>query len=215
MELVQVSVHNLCSIDDPILSNYGKMRDLCHDFSYDFIGGHAYGIISDCGAGGWGLSYALSGLGSILSGEAKLNNTLLNQEMLKALSCYVGEDTQPTNIFGKKSSSVKKQLLRGSRLIEGQLELDSIIHQFGLPIEKLDNLIKHIGNDRWNATAAIGFAQNKKIYCFPWLNKDWIHKLRPRLERILEVIKNDGGIVIIPTSRPENLLDMVDKCVFL
>ncbi|MBW7474564.1 hypothetical protein K0T92_07385 [Paenibacillus oenotherae] len=212
--MVQLKVSNLTTITDPKLSNYGQMRDLCHDFSYTFSSGRAYGIICECGAGGWGLSYALSGRGVVIDGQVQLDDKPLDQKTLQRVACYVGEEERTRGLLGwYRSISVKKQIIKGLSDSNVSLSYDQIIHNFGLTPERINHKFAGIGNERWNASAAIGMARGSILYCFPWLNSDFITRLRPRIEAIVREAKKQDGIVLIPTCRREGIHDIVDEFV--
>jgi ABC-type multidrug transport system ATPase subunit len=209
-----VQLINLTTYGDPELFNYGKMRDLCHQFSYTFNAGKAYGVVGECGSGGWGLTYALSGRGGIINGEIKINEMKADKEKLYQYTCYVGGDSIRKRNFWTKKSTVRKQIENG--LKENQLmSFNEICELFELSSSRLDRNIEHVGNERWNASMAIGLAQGKKIYCFPWLYTGTLNVNYKLIKNCVNVLKERGGIIIIPSAKAEKLSQFVDEITFI
>jgi hypothetical protein len=214
MDMVKLDVRDLQVICNPSLFNYGTMRDYCHNFSYSFIGGRSYGLLSECGAGAWTISYVLSGRTDFNEGAIHLNKTLANASSLKKYGWYIGDDLNIKKSFitRLKPKTIRQHILAGIK-DASQLKLEEIIEIFGLSHTRLDRPIHSISNERWNASAAIGFAYNRKIYCFPWLNSYWIKRLEPRISEIINVLTASGYIVILPTNKEDSIRHLVHTIV--
>ena len=48
--------------------------------------------------------------------------------------------------------------------------VEDVIRKFHLTPERLSVRLSVLSWERWRASAAIGYAYNCKIFCFPWLN---------------------------------------------
>jgi len=206
-----VQLKKITVVCDPQLPNYGQMRDCCQDFTADFSSGNAYGLIGECGMGGWALSYVLSGKTEIQSGEISLDQTPVTSSFLSKIGCYVGEGYLNKSLFGEKT--IRQQIIEGLKANDINFSLQEIIDLFELSQSRLDRKMGQISNERWNASAAIGFAHGKSIYCFPWLNTAWINTLNQRIEHCVRILKQFGAIVIIPTSNASLLNQIVDSTI--
>ncbi|SEG78735.1 hypothetical protein [Paenibacillus sp. UNC499MF] len=206
-----VRVKDLTILGDPRLVNYGQMRDCCENFSYEFRSGHVYGIIGECGSGGWVLSYYLTGREKEQSGTLFLNNVLAaDSSVLAGYGCYVGEGVISRNLFGGRT--VRQQIEEGLKQ-NNAFTLNELVEWFELSSSRLDRKLEHISNERWNASIAIGLAHGKTIFCFPWLNTAWIQSLRSRIAASVRILKDQGAIIIIPTAKREALNQLADYCV--
>ncbi|MFS0837426.1 hypothetical protein [Paenibacillus sp. 1P03SA] len=206
-----VRVKDLTVLGDPRLANYGQMRDCCEKFSYEFRSGHVYGIIGECGSGGWVLSYYLTGREKEQGGTLFLNNVLAaDSSVLAGYGCYVGEGVSSRNLFGGRT--VRQQIEEGLKQ-NNAFTLNELVEWFELSSSRLDRKLEHISNERWNASIAIGLAHGKTIFCFPWLNTAWIHSLRSRIAASVRISKDQGAIIIIPTAKREALNQLADYCV--
>lgn len=214
----QLNVSNLDVVCDPNLYNYGQMRDYCNNFSCKFVGGGVYGVIGDCGDGGWTLSYVLVGLNKFHKGSIEINGELADQEKLQQFGCYVGQGIHVKGNWGfRKNEGVAKLLSQG--IDSGKCPLGSvyeIVEMFSLSKERLSKSIQQYSGERWRASIAIGFAHGKRIYGFPWLNARWLEKYIVSMngfDEILRILRKNGSIVLIPTSKPEILKGVADKLV--
>ncbi|MFE6796497.1 P-loop NTPase family protein [Paenibacillus chitinolyticus] len=206
-----VRVKDLTVLGDPKLANYGQMRDYCENFSYEFRGGHVYGIIGECGSGGWVLSYFFTGREKAQSGTLYLNNVLAaDSSVLAEYGCYVGESTISRKLFG--GMTVRQQIEKGLKQTN-KFTLNELVEWFELSSSRLDRNIEHISNERWNASIAIGLAHGKTLFCFPWLNTAWIHSLKSRITASVKILKDQGAITIIPTAKTEALNNIADYSV--
>ncbi|MEC0248175.1 hypothetical protein P4H65_20470 [Paenibacillus chitinolyticus] len=206
-----VQVKELTVLSDPKLFNYGQMRDLCENFSYEFTTGNVYGIIGECGAGGWALSYFLAGREKAQSGSLFFNNVLAtDQSVLAEYGCYVGEGATSRKMFG--GNTIRQQIEAGLKQNK-KFSFNELVELFELSSSRLDRKMEHISNERWNASIAIGLAHGKTIFCFPWLNTAWINSLRNRIIPSVKILKDHGAIVIIPTAKTETLNNIADYSV--
>jgi len=79
----------------------------------------------------------------------------------------------------------------------------------------MDRPLYNAGNTAWRITVAIGIAQGKKIFCFPWKSNSFLRTLVYTLERIAAIIKENGGILLLPTENDELVKHFVDDVVDL
>lgn len=216
---IQVKLTNLDSVNDPELFNYGKIRDYCKSFNYTFEGGKAYGIIGEIGEGGWALSYILAGRCKPLEGKIEINDIASDQKILQKYSCYVGEGISINKYkFLFKRATVRDLLHQGIRQRKCPNDcIDDIVNLFGLSKERLNRTIENYSGERWRASLAVGYANGRQIYCFPWLNSNWLNKYiigMREFASILALLKETGAIIIIPTMTDELLKGYVEDFIY-
>lgn len=155
-----INVEIICDCN---LFNFGLIRDYCHDLTLELTGGNIYGIISEPGAGGGALSYALAGKVERLNGIILVNGKEVDAGMLRNVSCYVGEGGQHEQT---KENTIKNQLIDGLKQGHINSSLSHIVEVFGLSESRLDRTIDYVSNERWNASMAIGYVFGKKNFLF-------------------------------------------------
>lgn len=206
IEIENLDVGIICPAYD-----YGFITDACSHFTHKFTGGNAYAILSEFGAGGWALSCALSGMNHFyMNGIIKINNEKADSSKLREYACYIGSLDQNNKSYFKKKSVYN--LLKQSTG-KSNYETNSIIELFQLSQERMNRPIDSISKEKLNALFAIGYAQNRTIFCLPWFNTGWLHVLKPRLELCIKVLKDNGSIIIIPTSNVSVIDNLVDESV--
>lgn len=143
------------------------------------------------------------------NGEIRIDDKLLSQKDLANLGTYVWHDYS-----NRRKKSVKKQLLEA--LAAGNpYNLNSvkeIIDVFELPETVLDRRLDQLSHRRWRTSAAIQLARGKQIFAFPWLNPNFIRSyMNASIGFLLNLLKGFNIWIIVPTSTPEALADVVDN----
>ena len=69
---------------------------------------------------------------------------------------------------------------------------------FQLDEQRFERPISQVGNEVFRAMAAIGYAHEKEIFCFPWLSKERFDSYRNNLADLLPILEKIGKIAIIP-----------------
>lgn len=87
--VIQVDVKDAIFFSE--MKNYGKMRDAVKEFYSTYRGGTIYGLIGECGSGGWGISSLLCGKTHPDGSRVLINNIEFFSEELKKCGWYVGE----------------------------------------------------------------------------------------------------------------------------
>lgn len=217
LEIKKVEVKILEGLYHPILRDYGQMIDDCHDFYHVFEKGKVYGIVGECGAGGWGISYNLAGRENFIKGEIKIDGQLVTLKELQQVGWCVGDGMPRSGLFSK-SKSVFRQLQDGMNTSnEKKLSVNDIVNKFNLSNDRLNLKVEEYSWEKWRASIAIGYSCGKKLFCFPWLNTRFINDLilNAGIHICVDILKNDGGIVIIPTENAESVESFVDEIVYL
>ncbi|MCU6793515.1 hypothetical protein OB236_15525 [Paenibacillus sp. WQ 127069] len=209
-DLVKIELKNVSAVSTPSLIGYGAMRDHCHDFTASFVGGKAYGLIGECGSGGWTFSHILAGCNKYgYEGQISFNGKIMSKVDLNELGWYIGEGINKNRWFTFRKPSIIKQLKSGQ-----DDQIDRLIERFQLSPSRLDRNIEMISNERWNASAAIGLAHGKLVFGYPWLSPGLINTyLYERIKLINEILKETGATVLLPTSRIDVIQGLVDETI--
>jgi hypothetical protein len=68
---------------------------------------------------------------------------------------------------------------------------------FELSDERFERDLDHVSGEIFRITAAIGFAEGKEIFCWPWRNAH-----EPGFDpRVAKTLRDNGKIVLVPTCR--------------
>ena len=204
LELMDVSGGFECQ-----LFNYGSMRDTIGWFNYRFVPG-IYVLKGEVGVGGWALSEILCGKAEISSGSVLLNGNPLGNNQLGNYGCCIGDiinvglnnDVSKMTIHKQLEYAVENGLGYGKSVSE-------IKEMFELSDGRFERTLPDTSGERWRISMAVGYAFEKSIYCFPWVNSKFIKSLMC-LELCLKILKNSGSIIVIPTTFPESLNEYVD-----
>lgn len=211
--VIQVDVKDAIFFSE--MKNYGKMRDAVKEFYSTYRGGTIYGLIGECGSGGWGISSLLCGKTHPDGSRVLINNIEFFSEELKKCGWYVGEGFERKGrVFGKHS--VKSQIRQGLKITKKCTEKE-LIKRFGLSDRQLVSSISNLGKERWITSLAIGYAYDYRIFCFPWLNSRVIRDMvtNRKLKQYLDILKSEGAIVIIPTEKEDFLRMITDEIVVI
>lgn len=192
------------------LFNYGSMRDTIGHFNYKFVPG-VYVIKGEFGLGGWALTEILAGREQMFSGTIRADGLPLTPLQLKRYTCYVGDDLNIDKKlrFRKKTIHDQIQYAVDKGLGYGK-SVDEIKKMFELSDRRFESVIQQTSGERWRISMAVGYAYEKNIYCFPWVNSRFLKSLMC-LETCFKYLVESGAIIIIPTTFPEVLEDIVDK----
>ena len=94
--------------------------------------------------------------------------------------------------------------------------IEEVIDKFHLSPDKLAYTFSNNTDwERWRASLALGYISNKKVFCFPWMNSLQFYDCmyNSSVFRFFNDIKEDGGIIVIPTSRRENVEGLADVII--
>lgn len=192
--------------------NFQSRKDSLKHFSYYFTPGKTYGLVCNVGEGGWALSYLLSGREQKFSGWITINGKKMERGTLDSYGWYVGEGIQSSTLWYNKKLTIREQLELGTTK---EHSVNELIRVLELAPSRLDREIRHISNERWNASIAIGLAHEKQVFCFPWLSDMWKEALTARLIHCSNVLRQYNRILIIPVENTSKLEDCIDEFVYL
>ena len=118
-------------------------------------------------------------------------------------------------LFGSKpklnKKTIKEQIEYGVRCKLTDADFSTIQKMFCISSERVDRNISFVSGERWKASAAIGYANGKKVFCYPWMNSKDIEHLKEQLSHTVKVLLDAGCIVIMPTTKAENIKKVTNK----
>ena len=207
-----ITKERIVSINNPFNE---KSTDYISDNIFIFEKGKIYGIICEHGGGGEAVSLLLSN--QILRKEEKIyfDDVEADAMDVQQAGWYMGKPLYSKKLI-KKEVSIKKALKYAIKKYQKYENLDDIIEEFALSPDRLDySLSRNCNWEKWRASLAIGYASNKTVYCFPWMNTlefyDCLYN--SSVFRLFKKLKDEGAIIILPTSRKENVAGIADEVI--
>ena len=116
----------------------------------------------------------------------------------------------------KREVSMRKALNYAVNKYHKYESIDGIIQDFGLTPGILDyGLSRNCNWEKWRASLAIGYASDRTIYCFPWMNSLTFYDClyNSAVFQLFRRLRSEGAIIILPTSRRENVEGFVDEII--
>ena len=172
--------------------------------------GKIYGLIGEYGEGPMYLSYLLGGKVEFGALRIFCNEQELSQRMLEQISWNL----EPSN--EKYKNAVVKTSIEKALLVNGCIEeFDAIAEKFILTEPRFDRKMFQLSGERWRASAALGYANRKKIYYAPYMvSKFYYDMCRSGLLKVLKELAADGAIVLLPSGSDDFLKHIVDECIY-
>lgn len=124
-----------------------------------------------------------------------VNDSKLSLDELSEYTCYMDEGFYPLFSTGK---SVRKLIMHGIKKNKLDCAPDDIKSIFELDDQRFERPVKCVGNERFRAMAAIGYAHGKQVYCFPWLSKKRFDYYHGNITYLLDMLEELGMIAIVP-----------------
>jgi len=187
-------------------------RESFYQISEVFEFGKSYGIISDYGMGSWGLTTSLCGKGEDYSGQIYVDDKLVEYTYFKDKSMQVFQNVFD-EIPNSDNLSVREHIAYALNYSGIKYKPDDIKTMFGLTDERFERTLNLVGIELWRISIAIGFALDKDIYIFPWLNKSDL-KIFTFDQKPTDLLLKNNKLVIVPTSCRKIKKD-VDKIIKL
>jgi len=184
--------------------------------NYEFKKGNVYGLISDFGCGSWGLSNCVGGRGtSEHTGKILLNNDEISVNKLSEYSCFITEKIFQDVNSESNLMTPKECIAKALSISKQPYTIEQIKKWFCLSDGRFERPIEYIGTEIWTISIAVNFALGKEIYCYPWLNMIDISRFMIAYEeKIIDLLKSKGKIVIVPSSQKRVLRKYCDHTIF-
>lgn len=196
--------------------NYMNSIDLLYNGEFSFRQSKVYGIVSNYGEGGWGLSYLLAGKISIEDENVIVGNHIYCKNDYVEEGWYVGEGLKKKGFFSREMT-VKNQIAKALKNSNNNLSSKDIISKFDLSQDRVNYKLTQLSWESWRASIAIGYAHGKKIFCFPWLDTAYLKDLILNTGFIfyINILRKNGAVIIIPSSDELLLKYISDEIVVL
>lgn len=157
----------LVNVDNPFGE---KSQDYICKNTYIFEAGKIYGVVCEHGGGGETVSLLLSNTTSLINERVYIDDVEAEASEIEKYGWYVGKALYSKG-FIKKELNAKKALKYSIKKYHRYERLEDIINEFHLSIDKLGYVLSNNCEwEKWRTSIAIGYASNKKIYCFPWMD---------------------------------------------
>lgn len=155
-------------------------------------------------SGVWAISYLLSMYGYnerdfILEKQpiVILNEKTILLNELVSCACYMD---QLHHLFST-NKSVRECVIEGLNLYDDFCTVENVREIFQIDKERFERTINGVGNEKFKAMAAIGFANQKQLYCFPWLSKLRFDSYHEHMKVALAALESLGKTVILPLGK--------------
>lgn len=179
-----------------------------------FQGGKLYGILCNHNESGWGIS-------CLLSGKLKLDDEIIlinNKKYIKndriKEGWYVGEGLYKKQ-FCLFEKTIKQQIAFALKHSQLNMTVDEIINKFELSQCRINNKFSHMSWESWRASVAIGYAYGKYIFCFPWLDTNYLKNIifDTGFLFYIKILRDAGNIIILPSSDEFILRKISDEII--
>lgn len=187
------------------LFHYGIVQDCLPKNKFEFLSGNFYGIIGEFGTGGAALSCILTGNTQFYGGQIYVDDKESSIDYIIRNSWYVGLDTNKKKCKLRRKKTIRECIESGVRETAQECDAQMIGNLFNVSKERVERNIRYASGERWKASAAIGYAYGKKIFCYPWMNSKDVELLRQQLSETIKILIDCECIIIFPTTTENNL----------
>lgn len=190
-------------------------QDYVCENTFTFEKGTIYGIVCEHGGGGEAISLLLSRTIPLKQEKVYIDDMEVQDSKIEEIGWYVGKALYSRG-FIKKEQSARQALEHAIKKYHRYEKIADIVEEFHLTQGRLDyGISRNCEWEMWRASMAIGYASNKMIYCFPWM--DTLHfydcMYNSSVFRFFKRLTGEGAIIILPTSRKENVNGFVDSVI--
>ncbi len=192
----------------------GNVRDGNGYTTCELQFGKCYCFDAELTSGGWGLSWIIAGQAEPYSGKIFLNDREFSKKERRKLSQCVGMDVN--DYFIPRKKTIKNQIKKGLGLTKykNASSIEEVMERFSIDKERVGRKIENVGPMMFKASLGIGYAFNKRIYCFPWLWQKSILSFKDLwLKEQISFLKEKGSLIIIPTKYSLDMKDLFDEVI--
>ena len=183
---------------------------LQHSMKFNFHTG-INTLVGEIDTGIWGISYLLSMYNYDVNKKlfeispksslcATVDGVETPLENLTDKCCYLDHKYYP--LFSKRRKTVRKLIEAGIKKTHPDKTFEEICELFLLTPERLDRAVYQVGNERFRAMAAIGYAHGKEVFCFPWHSRKMFDYYTNNILWLLDILEKLNVIVILPVGEP-------------
>lgn len=172
--------------------------------------GKIYGVIGEYGQGPMYLSY-------LIGGQVDFGNLRLfcnDYELSKNMLTQISWNLEPSN-EKYKNAIVKKSIEKALSKNGCREDFATLAQKFILTEPRYSRKLFQLSGERWRASAALGYANRKKVYYAPYKSSDfYYHMCHSGLLKVLKELTADGAIVLLPAGSDKFLKHIVDECIY-
>ena len=184
-------------------SNFYSANDLLSDTDFIFTSG-VNKLVGEIDSGIWCISYLLSmhrykSKDFVLFKEpmVTVNDTIIPLDEFATYTCYL-DTLYP--LFSKKTS-VDRLVAKGIRSNKLDISLDNIRELFCIDKQRFTRPLSGVGNEIFKAMAAIGYVNDKKVFCFPWLSYSRYNNYHKQIDGLTKILADLDKVVVLPLGR--------------
>ena len=187
----------------------------CNEFSYSFKSG-AYALTGDIYDGSWAFAYSLCPMKkehwTIDQERVSLcwNGKKVTFQEIEKMTWYVGYYENKKNIF-IKNHSVREKIEKAISKNNLKYTSNEIREMFLLSDIRFDRPLNAVGIEMMRASMAIGFCQNKNIFCFPYMGIGVLYDKLDQFKYLFEILKAFDKIVLLPVLSTHLLPSVFDE----
>jgi len=182
--------------------------------SCEFALGRVYIADSDLGGGGWALSWIVGGVLEPDQGVITRNGVLYEAQQRRQDAWCVRRSIA-TEIPGKKPT-VRTQIQYGLATVADQYMRSEteVIEKFHLTPERYNRPLASLSKEAWRASCAIGLVNGRRIFCFPYLDVDFVEtNYKLWLRDLIDLLREAGALIVIPTRMTAISTSLCDEVV--
>lgn len=182
---------------------YSTIDSLNCNSEYTFIEGVNL-MTGEIDSGVWGVSYLISMYTHRIKDCVLLDQPYIcvdnNMTPLSELSrqaCYL----DPINPMFATRKTVKKMISHALNSNQKKETVDEIRKLFQIDHERFERPLSGTGNEIYKAMAAIAYANNMRIYCFPWFSQKRFEGFHNHINDLVDILERVNKVVILPIGK--------------
>ena len=114
-----------------------------------------------------------------------------------------------------RNAIVKKSIEKALLKNQCTEDFSAIARKFILTEPRYDRKLFQLSGERWRASAALGYANRKRIYYAPYRGSEFYYNMcHSGLLKVLKELVDYGAIVLLPAGSDEFLKYIVDECIY-
>lgn len=209
--IIKIDAANCTSLVDGSACLEHNVYDGWRYSNQRFESGKIYGLIGEYQQGCMYLSYLLGG--RIDFGNLKIycNDVEITRNDLKVNSWNL----EPQKEHYKKAI-VKKAIEKALKSSCLEENFSSIAEKFLLTPPRFDRRLFQLSGERWRASAALGYAERKKIFYAPYKTSEFYYNMcQSGLLKVLRELANSGAMVLLPVGSDDFMKHIADECIYI
>ncbi len=168
--------------------------------------------------GGETLSWIIGGLIEQTHGAILNNNSVYTLKNRQKDAWCVRQSVVKVRRFSFRDATVQDEIKHGLKAAADQyLKTEKeIIDRFGLTPERYIRPLRTLSHEAWRASCAIGLANSRKIFCFPYMRPDFINDNYDLWFKLtIDALREAGALVLVPTTAlgVKNMQGLCDQVV--